>query len=248
MPRFKRKYRMSRRQRLWMRVICALLVVLLAYILFNWKITPVFSTYAAYAARSVAVRKINDAVGQVLKADSVRYDTLMIYQKNDAGQIVAVQANTTQINALKYEITGQALDALNALPESTINIPLGNIMGGPLFSGRGPNVPLRFSPVEDVDCDITSKFSAAGINQTKQDIYLTVHADMTAMLSNSEATIHVQNVFMIGESVIVGTVPGQYFNVTGSNSSVNGAENAFAFGSYNSSASSTGSSAGKAKK
>lgn len=247
MPRFKRKYKMSRRQRFIVRMVCALLVVLLAYTLFNWKIMPAFSTYATYAARSIAVRRINDAVGQVLKADPVSYNTLMIYQKNNDGQIVAVQANTPQINALKYEIIRQASDALNALPESTINIPLGNVMGGPLFSGRGPNIPLRFSPTEDVDCDITSKFSAAGINQTKQDIYLTVRADMTAMLSDSEATIHVQNVFMVGESVIVGTVPGQYFNVTGSGSSINGAD-AFAFGSYNSSTSSSGSSAARAGK
>ncbi|MFT9078619.1 sporulation protein YunB [Ethanoligenens sp.] len=241
MPQFKRKYHMSRKRRFWLRIFCVLLALLLGYLVLNWKVGPVFRSYAAYSARSIAVRKINDAVGQVLKTNNVSYDTLMHYQKNENGEIIAVQADSTQINILKYEITRSALDALNNLPNSDIAIPIGNIFGGPLFSGRGPNVILRFSPVEDVDSSITSKFSAAGINQTKQDIYLTVHADMTVMLSDSQTTVHVQNEFMVAESILVGTVPGQYFNVPGSGGSGDAANNAFTYGSYGNTASSAAS-------
>lgn len=248
MPRFKRKYHMSRKGRFCLRLLGVLLAILLVYLLFNWKVAPVFCTYAAYTARSIAVRKINDAVGQVLKTDPISYDTLMHYQKNDDGQIIAVQANSTQINTLKYEITRSALDALNDLPSKDVAIPLGNIFGGPIFSGRGPNIALRFSPVEDVDSSVSSKFSAAGINQTKQDIFLTVRADMTVMLSNNQTTVHVQNDFLIAESIIVGTVPGQYFDMTDSGNSKEAANNAFTYGSYGNMSASASNATGKPTK
>lgn len=244
MPRFKRKYRLPRKYRFWVRMILVLAVLIIAYTILNLRIAPVFRTYAVYSARSIAVRKLNDAVGQVLKTDNVTYDKLMQYQKNADGTIIAVQANSTQINALKYEITRSALDALNALPTKDISVPLGNVFGGSLFAGHGPNLPLRFSPLEDVDSSITSKFSEAGINQTKQDIYLTVRADMTVMLSGQQATVHLQNDFLVAESILVGTVPGQYFNVTGSGSSSEAANNAFTYGSYGNTLSSFTSSSG----
>lgn len=248
MPQFRRRYRLPRRLRSWIRVLCVLSAVLLLYLLFDFQVTPVFRTYAAYTARSIAVRKINDAVGQVLKTDNVGYDTLMNYQKNDDGQIIAVQANSTQINTLKYEITREVLDALNNLPNKDISIPLGSIIGGAVFSGRGPNIALRFSPVEDVDSSISSKFSAAGINQTKQDIYLSVRADMTAVLSGSQVTVHVQNDFLVAESVIVGTVPGEYFNMDGSGGSSQAANDAFTFGNTTGTVSAASGAAGKKAK
>lgn len=239
---------MSRKRRFCLRVLGALLAVLLVYLLLNWRIAPVFRTYAAYAARSITVRKINDAVGQVLKTDNISYDTLMNYQKNNEGQIIAVQANSIQINTLKYEITRSVLDALSNLPSNDLAIPLGNVFGGPIFSGRGPNITLRFSPVEDVDSSISSKFSEAGINQTKQDIFLTVRADMTVMLSDNQTTVHVQNDFLVAESIIVGTVPGQYFDVTDAGNSKEAANNALTYGNYSYAGSAASNAAGKAQK
>ncbi|HCC00322.1 MAG TPA: sporulation protein YunB [Ruminococcaceae bacterium] len=215
MPHFKRRYRFSRKARFWIKVCVVCLLFLLAYIIFCVQVTPAVKSYMEYKAHSVAVNELNTAVGKALKSENVNYDKLMNYQKDANGQIIAVQANSSAINTLKYEITQAVLDGLSQLEDSNMKIPMGDIFGGPLFPGRGPNLILRFSPVEDADSSISSQFTAAGINQTKQDIYLTAKADITALLSANQVKVHVENKFLVAESVLVGTVPDQYFNMTG---------------------------------
>ncbi len=237
MARFHRRYRLPRRTRICLRAALCVIVLLFGYLFFDSRLEPVFRTYAAYMAKSIAVRRLNDAVGQTLKNDPVSCDELMTYQKNDDGEIIAVQANAVKINTLKYEITRGVLNNLNELPGKKFTVPLGNVMGGAAFTGRGPALTLCFSPVEDVDSSVSSKFTSAGINQTKEDIYLTVKADVTAMLSGSGTTVHVKNDFLIAESVVVGTVPSQYFDMNGSSGSSAGS--AYLYGNTGSSAASS---------
>ena len=199
----------------------------LLFIWFNIALVPVLKTSAVNKAKVVAIDTINDAVGKVLKKDNISYDTLISFDKNTNGDITAVNANTMEINLLKYDITNEVVKELTEVGSSDMKIPIGTVIGGQLFTGRGPNIHIRFQPIGNVNSEVTSSFSAAGINQTRQQIMLDVKADITVIISSYNVSTSVSSNYIIADSVIVGSVPGSYTVVEGTDS---GTDKLFIYG------------------
>ena len=78
------------------------------------------------------------------------------------------------------------------------------------FAGVGPNINFRIIPVSSVTCGFSSTFESVGINQTKHSIYLNVIADISIVMPSRTENFAVLTEILIGESVIVGTVPDAY--------------------------------------
>lgn len=238
MPAYMGRFRVrKKRRKAPFTLMLIFLVFLMLYLLFNIALMPVLKTAAVYRARMVAITTINDAVGKVLKEDDISYDKLMNLEKNSSGQIQAVTANSLQINLLKYDITNEVVNELSKVGKSDMSIPLGNVIGGQLFTGRGPFIKIKFYPVGNVISEITSDFTAAGINQTRQQIMLDVRADITVMMSSYNVSTSVDSNVCIAELTIIGSVPNTYFQ-----GDVGSAGNAYVYG-YGASSSSGKSSA-----
>jgi sporulation protein YunB len=218
----------NKKRSIYFRLLILLLLLLMIYIIFDIKLLPVLKVASEVRAKNIAITTINNAVGQVLKEDDISYDKLMSFEKDSTGHITAVKADTLQMNLLKYDITNEVVNDLNNLKGSELAIPLGTVVGGQLFTGRGPRISVKFSPVGNVNSVINNSFTSAGINQTRQQIMLNVSTDITIMMSSYIVTTHVESNFCIAESIIVGTVPNTYFNGIDQ-----AAQNAYLYGSSN---------------
>jgi sporulation protein YunB len=203
--------------------IIIILVVLLIYYIFNMMMMPIMKTLAINKADLVAVSTINNAASKVLKDDAISYEKLINYQKDENGDIIAVTTDALEVNKLKYDIINSTIDELNTIKDSDLDIPLGNVIGGVLFTNKGPNINVKLSPVGSVNADISSVFTAAGINQTRQQIMLNIKVKLTIILSNCTITQSVSSNLCIAESVIVGKVPNSYTNIDGLNAAQNSA-------------------------
>jgi len=212
--RFRRN---NKRSRVRIVIFMIFVAIILMFAWFNIALVPVLKTSATYKAKVLAINTINNAVGEVLEKDNITYDKLMTFEKDTNGDITALNANTIQINLLKYDIVKEVINEISAVGGSEIKIPIGTVVGGQLFTGRGPNIHIRFLPIGNVDSEITSTFSSAGINQTRQQIMLNVKVDLTVLISSYNVSTHVENNFCIADSVIVGSVPGSYTVVDGTN-------------------------------
>lgn len=212
-------YIRSKKSKLLFRLLFVFSAFLLIYVLFNLALMPVLKTTAINKAKVVAISTINNAVGKVLKEDDISYDKLMSFEKNSDGQITAVKADTLQINLLKYDITNEVVRDLDQAGTSNMNIPIGNIIGGQLFTGRGPCIQIRFMPVGNVNSKITNTFTSAGINQTRHQIMLNVKADITVIMSAYNVSTSVESDYSIAEVDIVGDVPSTYFEYDPNSSS-----------------------------
>ena len=246
MPLYHRRFRArSKRRRACLLLAAVLAALLLGYISLSSKLMPLLKTAAVYRAQIVAANTVNDAVGKVLREDNISYDKLMTFDKNSDGAITAVTADTLQMNLLKYDITSEVIRELQHIPSSDLAIPLGNVVGGQIFTGRGPMVYVRVQPIGNVISSITSSFSDAGINQTRQQIMLNIHTDIAVMISIYTVSTSVDSNFCIADTVIIGSVPSYYFE----GNSGGEAENAFIYGgSQSSGGSSASSGAGSAGK
>jgi sporulation protein YunB len=237
--RFRRK---NTKMRVRVFFLLMVAIIFLLYIMFNISLVPVLKTSAVYKARIVAINTINNSVGKVLKADNINYDTLMTFDKDANGYITAVNANTMQINMLKYDITNEVIKEINGIDSSELKIPFGTIIGGQLFTGRGPYINIKIQPMGNVDSNITSTFTSAGINQTRQQIMLTITADITLIIGPYNVSTQVESNISIADSVIVGSVPGSYMVVDGTSDST---DRLITYGQTNKAQSSTSSKSKK---
>lgn len=209
-------------------ILLALAILLLIFV--DIRMKPVAKTFGVNEARSEAIATINDAVGKVLRDNEINYDTLMSFEKSGSGSITAVKANSGQIDLLKYKVTDQAIKNLKALKNHEYGIPLGTLIGGQIFSGLGPTVYIDVEPIGSVNAQIDNKFSSAGINQTRQQIYLDVKTEIMVILASYDTKVNIETNYCIADTVIVGSVPDSY-TVVGDDSGVSTDGKIYAYGS-----------------
>jgi sporulation protein YunB len=234
--RFRRK---NKKRRVAVFFFFVFAVVIILYIMFNALLMPILKTAAVYKAKIVAIYTINSAVGKVLKTDNISYDKLMNFDKDSNGDITAVNADTMQINLLKYDITNEVIKELSSIKSSELKIPFGTVFGGQILTGRGPMINIRIQPMGNVDSNISNTFTSAGINQTRQQVMLDIKADIIVMISSYNVSTQVETNFCIADSVIVGSVPGSYMVINGTSDAT---DKLFIYGNSGTSGSSSSSS------
>ena len=99
----------------WGRKLLILLAVALLLLWFmQQNLNQVVLSMAYANAQALTVSVLNQAVQEVL-ATGVSYDDMMIVQKDDAGRVSLLQANTTLMNSLASETALHAQAALSSL-------------------------------------------------------------------------------------------------------------------------------------
>lgn len=196
---------------LWFLLIITIL--LFAYYFLNRQIYPVVKTLAVNKAKNAAVDVINSSVGAVLQRDAVSYDSLMNYERDDENRIVAIESDSYKMNRLKTDVIKEVLTELSSLDGNRLDIPIGNLFGGVLLTDKGPRIRISITPTGSANADFTSVFTAAGINQTHQQIMLKIQVNILIIISSCYTVSEtVSSNLCIAETIIVGNVPDSYFN------------------------------------
>ncbi|MDR1116663.1 MAG: sporulation protein YunB [Oscillospiraceae bacterium] len=191
-------------------VILFLLVIILIFNYLQNRLTPVVEQVARSRASYLAGRVINSAVNEQIENSNIQYDDLVQLEKDNDGRISALKTNMIQINKFKAEITNTVLEKIHQLDTSEISIPLGSILDSEVFAGRGPRIPIIIVPVGSAEADFASVFKAAGINQTRHQIIVTVTVDISVILPGFSVSMQLTSDVSIAETVIVGNVPNSY--------------------------------------
>lgn len=220
---YRRRVRRHYRQRPGAGMV-ALLVVCTLICLSVWtvvQVRPAIAKVAASRMEAVATEAINQTVQAAFSQQAVGYDDLMTLSHNAAGQVTAVTANAAVVNRLKSDLSLQILNRLSEAGDAGFSVPAGSLTGSVVLSGLGPAVRFRFVPYGSVAVDFRSTFTQAGINQTRQEVYLDVQTRVSAILPGFPADATVSTSVLVAQTLIVGSVPESYANVGGNT----GAEN-----------------------
>ena len=199
------------------------------FVLATFSLLAAFSIcYAAYRAKplltemaigtvtDVVNETINNSVIHVMSEEELAYRELVTLEKNEAGEITAIFTNIARINILQSEISNKILSGLSDSELTTIRIPVGNLFGGPLLSGRGPDIPIRILSVSSLSTGFRNDFTVAGINQTRHTIYLTVNVTVSVLMPGTITSETISSEISIAETIIVGSVPSAYADLGGS--------------------------------
>ena len=111
---------------------------------------------------------------------------------------------------MQGRIADEILRRLSEISTSELTIPLGTLTGSALLAGRGPCLHVRMQAVGSANAVFRNQFTAAGINQTRHQIFLDVDVYMSILLPGMTTSTKVSNEIVVAETVIVGGVPETY--------------------------------------
>ncbi len=156
---------------------------------------------------------INEAIQEQISDGEIDYDKMVTIEKDAAGNVTAMRANIGEINFLRTRILTRIDEKLMDLSVEELGVPVGSVVLPELFSGRGPNLPVRVIAVRTSDAAFRNEFQEAGINQTLHRIFFDIHVVVTILSLEGRQEIPVDSSVLVAETVIVGQVPTTYIDM-----------------------------------
>lgn len=174
---------------------------------------PIFQTLISTEISGEVTAQVNNALSDQLGKE-VTYSDLVHLERDATGQITAITTNISEINRLRGEAVSQTANLLLALEPKQFSVPIGSLTNWSLLSGRGMRISVRGITAGTVTAEFRQDFSAAGLNQTRHQILLHITAPVTILLSGQVWTQTVETELLMGETVLVGSVPETYLQIS----------------------------------
>lgn len=156
---------------------------------------------------------INAAIAACISDGEFDYNKMVTIEKNAVGTVTAIRTNIAELNRLKTGVLEEVDRHLEGLSLEQLGIPIGSVVLPELFSGKGPEIPVRVMAVRSSDASFHNAFSDAGINQTLHSITIEISVTVTVMTWTGTYDIAADSSVVAAETVIVGTVPTNYFEM-----------------------------------
>jgi len=215
-----RKRRYGRRGTRLKRALFLLAVVMLvtvsAVTYYNGRIKAIAETMALSRLQDIATAVINEVMLEITAEEPILYDQIVSFEKNGAGDITALNVDTSKLNALKSHITLKVNEKINGIEEVQIKIPLGSLMNVEMFAALGPKISIHMLPVGSTYGTVHQEFSEAGINQVRHRIYIRITVEAGLIMPNDTHSVSYFSDFVIADTVIVGVSPDFYADYTDS--------------------------------
>lgn len=218
-PRFKNKspikakrfVSVKKRQTILFRVIAGFMVICILSVICDIRLRPIIQTVGGNALKNTLSNVLDGTVNEMVDKLGVRYGDMVNIERNPDGTIAAISMNSTYINGYKADISDGCSDKLGEFTETVVVVPVGSIIGGSFFNGRGTCFEVPATIYGFAVTDVESKFESAGINQTRHTIYLNVKASAHAYMGLCHLNESVDETIILVETIIVGTVPNSYY-------------------------------------
>lgn len=192
------------------RVMLIVFAILMSCLLIDSKIRPVIKSIAKSQAIILSTKLIDETVIKILDEESVNYEYLVNIATDDNKKVTSISANAVHINLIKSKISEKISKSLSEIRDKKISIPLGTLIGGDFFAGRGPRISFYITLTGNVVSKLVSSFYSAGINQTAHSISLDVTTSIYIVCTGYNISTKTNTNIALAESVIVGDVPETY--------------------------------------
>ncbi len=203
----RRNRRRSRRLKAGICLVLAAVLFIAGVVAVDTRLRPIVQSYGQMSARRSAMLAVHTGVERVLAEEAATYRDFIILERSDDGRVLSAETNVTAINRLKAAASNAVMAELAAREQQMVSIPLGSLLGGSFFTGRGPFLPITVHTSGTVLTTLSGAFTDAGINQTNHSIYLEMTVMMTGTLPMERVSVELTTRFLVCETVLVGDVP-----------------------------------------
>lgn len=204
MIKFKRKTKIK--------IIALLIVVAIVALIFMYytkTVSPLVVETAEAEVKEMTSAIVNEATLR-LKNYKAFYDEFYAYEKNDAGEITLVRANTASINLMTIYARRAVQEGLSSLTDGKIHIPVGAFSGLSLLADKGSKIEINVVQVGTAETKINSYYYNEGVNQTLHRLVLRVTATVRMLIPLKAEDVEVVTDIILAEDIIVGRIPDSY--------------------------------------
>lgn len=187
--------------------IVLLLFLVLTAAVFELRLKPVTASVAEIQAQALATELINKSVTEVFEETGITSEDLETVTYSSDNGVTSLNSDTVLTNKIKNAVTLRIQKNLSNITNHRIDIPMGTLIGGEIFSGLGPSVPVFISLSGNVKSDFDSVFESGGLNQTVHRLSLRITAEINIIMPLNPVSTIVETSVLISETVIVGGVP-----------------------------------------
>lgn len=195
------------------KITCIISIAIITASVMVRSISPILDKQCINMAKAIATKVSNQQATVVMS--KYKYEDLCTVTKDTSGNITMISANVIPVNEIISDVAIKIQEELNKIENSKFNIKMGSFTGSKIFSGRGPDMEIKISTIGNIDTDLRSEFSSAGINQTLHKIYLQVECEVSVLTPFHTVEEKIKNQVLLAEAVIVGTTPNTYYNFEG---------------------------------
>lgn len=195
-------------------VVIAFIAIFVAGVIIK-AIEPVINKQSIVVAKSIATKISNEQATVVMA--NYKYQDLCSIEKDENGNIKMIKSNIIPVNEIISDVAVRIQNELNKTQDGEVFIRLGTLTGSKFLSGRGPKVNFKIVTIGNVETDLKSEFSSAGINQTLHRIFLEVKCKVIILTPFNSIEEEITNQVLLAEAVIVGNIPNTYYNLDGIN-------------------------------
>lgn len=194
----------------WRKALIALAGVLVLCGLITARLYPVYLEYAINICEDSALQEINALMEDKIFSDRETYENLVILERDGENHVTALRSDVIAMGKIKAQIVNGLYEHLDDLEHTTIEVPIGTIFAPHFFTGVGPTVDIGMAGLTQMSAEFVSAFSSAGINQTRHNIIIEVHAGFRILTPFGSEDREIVSSYPVTDTVIVGTVPEQY--------------------------------------
>jgi sporulation protein YunB len=179
--------------------------------LYKQVIEPILIQFTESNAYTLSMKVTEKAIRENL--ENITYDNIISNVKDENGKIVALQANTNELNRISNNLAISIEENISNIDESDIKIPLALLFNTGIFGGVGVKVKIKTVPLGDTKIECKSEFDSVGINQTRHRIILDIKTYYTII-----APVYIKNEcyekeVVLAETIINGDIPNTYYNL-----------------------------------
>ncbi len=171
---------------------------------------PIVTRLAEAEAGNIVTAVVNNSIAARVADGEMRYNDIIKLEKGENGAVKAVVTDVAKVNILKSAITADVISAIADDMGAEISIPIGNLTGIKLLSGKGPEIPIELVSAARTNTEFINRFTSAGINQTCHRIIVRVNAGVNLMIPGKTIYTEISAEVAVAETVIIGDVPESY--------------------------------------
>lgn len=184
--------------------------------IFIYKVNQIFTPAALATADSEIRARATEIINKTIidqYTKNYNYQDVISIEKDSEGNIVMLKADTLKMNKIACGVSLDAQKQLTNLGYMGVKIPLGYLLQNNVLAYFGPSITIKMQPIGYIETKYISTFESAGINQTRQRIFVQVKTDVRVILPMRSNNITISNEVPIAETVIVGKIPETSINM-----------------------------------
>jgi len=197
----------------------------------NQKIRPTLIQYAEAETKKIAMLVINDAIKHKVATNN-DLNSIMSTFPNDT-PTGTLQFDTQKINQIQADITSVIQDNLEQMEEGRLtevkqrsgieikqdhdgivySLPLGLATKNAFLANLGPNIPIKFRMIGEVETDVVPEIKPYGINNAFVRVVVEAKVHVSTIAPFSTKTTTVTTNIPVAMGMVQGDVPSLYHHL-----------------------------------